>query len=76
MNIVIRHDDEGRWWWTAVRDDGKDLAVSVPHSSRADCVRAIAELKVEGPPARVTDDDGYAARPGTWTISSLIPSGS
>jgi uncharacterized protein YegP (UPF0339 family) len=76
MNIVIRHDDHGWWWWAAVGDDGEDLAVSVPLASRADCVRAIAEMKVEGPPARVTDDAGYAASPGTWTISSLIPSGS
>jgi uncharacterized protein YegP (UPF0339 family) len=76
MNIVIRHDDEGRWWWAAVGDRGDEVAVSVPHASRADCLRAIAEMKVEGPPARVSDDPGYAARPGTWTISSLIPSGS
>ena len=76
MNIVIRHDDSGRWWWTAVGSNGDDVAVSVFHESRAACVHAIAEMKVEGPPAQVTYDDDYAARPGTWRISSLIPSGS
>jgi hypothetical protein len=39
-------------------------------------LRAIAELKVEGPVAPVTFDESYAANPATWTISSLIPSGS
>ncbi|MGH3073001.1 MAG: hypothetical protein ACRDNB_12145 [Gaiellaceae bacterium] len=76
MNIVIRHNDVGQWWWTALDVHGETVAVSVLHGTRADCVRAIAEMKVEGPPAQVTDDGGYAARPGTWTISSLIPSGS
>lgn len=76
MNIVIRHDEEGRWWWTALAADGATVATSALYASRADCVRTIAEIKVEGPPAQVTDEDPYAARPGTWRISSLIPSGS
>ena len=76
MKIVIRHNDRDQWWWTAVGSRGEDLAVSVLHDSRAACVQAIAEMKVEGPPAQVSYDDDYAARPGTWRISSLIPSGS
>jgi uncharacterized protein YegP (UPF0339 family) len=76
MKIVIHHDDRGQWWWTAVGARGEEVAVSVLHSSRAACVQAIAEMKVEGPPAQVSDEDGYAARAGTWRISSLIPSGS
>ena len=39
------------------------LAVSASHASRTDCVRAIAELKVEGPSARVDYDDGGSGRP-------------
>jgi hypothetical protein len=77
MKIVIRHTDSDQWWWTAIGSSGEELAVSVLHASRAECVRAVAEMKVEGPPAQVSYDDGYAAaRPGTWRISSLIPSGS
>lgn len=76
MHIVIRRNDAGQWWWTAIGTDGEELAVSILHPSRADCVRSVAEMKVEGPPAQVSFEDGYAARPGTWTISSLIPSGS
>jgi uncharacterized protein YegP (UPF0339 family) len=76
MNIVVRHNERGQWWWTAVGSRGEELAVSVLHDSRAACVQAIAEMKVEGPPAQVSYDDDYAARPGTWRISSLIPSGS
>ena len=76
MKIVIRHNDRDQWWWTAVGSSGEDVAVSVLHGSRAACVQAIAEMKVEGPPAQVSDEDAYAARPGTWRISSLIPSGS
>ena len=37
---------------------------------------AVAELKVEGPAAAVSYEEPYAASPGTWTISSLMPSGS
>lgn len=76
MRIVIRHDDAGQWWWTALGDAGGAAAISTLYASRTDCLRAIAELKVEGPVASVTVDEGYAAEPGTWTISSLIPSGS
>jgi hypothetical protein len=48
----------------------------MPYTSRTDCLRAIAELKVEGPVAPVTFEHSYAASPPTWTISSLMPSGS
>ncbi len=46
------------------------------HRSRTDCMRSLAELRVEGPAAPVTYEESYAASPGTWTISSLSPSGS
>jgi len=73
MRIVIRHDEaEEKWWWAAVGENGGTAAVSVLYGSRTDCMRAVAELKVEGPSAPIT----YAASPGMWTISSLIPSGS
>jgi uncharacterized protein YegP (UPF0339 family) len=64
------------WWWRAVNETGETVAVSVPHASRPDCVQAVAELKVEGPAAPVTYEEAYAAARGTWTISSLSPSGS
>lgn len=76
MNIVVSHNDKGQWWWTAVAANGENVAVSALYDSRAACVQAIAEMKVEGPPAHVAYDEAYAARPGTWRISSLIPSGS
>jgi uncharacterized protein YegP (UPF0339 family) len=76
MHIVVRSNGEGQWWWAAVGERGESAAVSVPYASRTDCLRAIAELKVEGPVAPVTFDESYAASPGTWTISSLMPSGS
>ncbi len=53
MRIVVEHDPEGRWWWTAFGNDGALLAISAQHASRSDCVRSIAELKVEGPVAPV-----------------------
>ena len=55
---------------------GQTAAVSIFYASRTDCMRGVAELKVEGPAAPVTYEEPYAARPATWTISSLIPSGS
>jgi uncharacterized protein YegP (UPF0339 family) len=58
MRIAVRHDNAGRWWWTLLAEDGRTLAVSSHHASRTDCVRAIAELKVEGPSARVDYEDG------------------
>jgi uncharacterized protein YegP (UPF0339 family) len=76
MRIVVRHNEVGQWWWAAVSENGATAAVSVPYGSRTDCVRGLAEMKVEGPAAQVTYEDPYAASPGTWTISSLIPSGS
>ena len=76
MRIVIRHDDAGQWWWAAVGESGGTAAISTLYASRTDCLRAVAELKVEGPAASVTFEEPYAANPGTWTISSLIPSGS
>ena len=76
MRIVIRHDDAGQWWWAAVGESGGTAAISTLYASKTDCMRAVAELKVEGPAAAVTYEEPYAANPGTWTISSLIPSGS
>ncbi len=79
MKIVVRHNAAGQWWWAVIRENGQTVAVSVPLASRTDCAKAIAELKVEGPYAPVAyeeDDDAQAAKPGTWTISSLMPSGS
>lgn len=74
MRIVVRHNEAGAWWWAAVSEDGATAAVSVLYASRSDCVRGVAELKVEGPAAPVTYEDPYAARPAAWTISALIPS--
>ena len=76
MRIVIRHDEAGQWWWTALGESGGTAATSPLYGSRTDCLKAVAELKVEGPAAAVTYEEPYAARPGTWTISSLMPSGS
>ena len=61
---------------TALGDTGGAAAISRLYSSRWECMRAIAELKVEGPAATVSDEEVHAASPGTWTISSLMPSGS
>jgi hypothetical protein len=63
MRIVVRHDNDDRWWWTAVDEAGATLALSVPFGSRSDCARAIAELKVEGPAATVTYDGQAAPTP-------------
>lgn len=76
MRIVVRHNEAGQWWWAAVSESGATAAVSVLYANRSDCVRGVAELKVEGPPAQVTYEGLYAADPGAWTISSLSPSGS
>ena len=76
MRIVVRSNDTGQWWWAAVDETGRTAAVSIFYDSRTDCMRGVAELKVEGPAAPITYEEPYAARPGTWTISSLIPSGS
>jgi len=79
VKIVVRHNAAGQWWWAVLGENGQTLAVSVPLASKTDCARAIAELKVEGPYAAVAyeeDNTAQAAKPGTWTISSLIPSGS
>jgi uncharacterized protein YegP (UPF0339 family) len=77
MRIVIRHDQaEEKWWWAALSENGGTAAVSVLYGSRTDCMRAVAELKVEGPSAQITYEEPYAANPGMWTISSLMPSGS
>ncbi|MDX6396877.1 MAG: hypothetical protein QOJ43_285 [Gaiellaceae bacterium] len=76
MRIVVCSNQAGQWWWAAVGESGDAAAVSVPYASRTDCLHAIAELKVEGPVAPITFEESYAASPGRWTISSLIPSGS
>ena len=75
MRIVVRQNESGQWWWSAICETGETTAVSSFYASRTDCMRGLAELKVEGPVAPITYE-AYAARPGTWTISSLIPSGS
>jgi uncharacterized protein YegP (UPF0339 family) len=62
MRIAVRHDNAGRWWWTLLAEDGRTLAVSSSHASRSDCVRAIAELKVEGPSARVDYEEELTPR--------------
>lgn len=76
MRIHVRHNEAGQWWWAAVGESGGTAAFSIVYASRTDCMRGVAELKVEGPAAPITYEEPYAARPGTWTISSLIPSGS
>ena len=63
MRIVVGHDNSGQWWWTAVGENGAVVATSVLHSSRSDCLRAIAELKVEGPVAPVAIAEGDGAVP-------------
>ena len=57
---------------------GRDRCSLHVYKSRTDCMRGLAEIKVEGPPPRSDPryEEPYAAGPGTWTISSLIPSGS
>ena len=63
MRIVVGHDNSGQWWWTALGENGALVATSVLHGSRSDCLRAIAELKVEGPVAPVVVADGVGAMP-------------
>lgn len=63
MRIVVGHDNSGQWWWTALGEDGAVAATSVLHASRPDCLRSIAELKVEGPVASVSYLDGDGATP-------------
>ncbi len=75
MRIVVRHNQAGQWWWSAICESGETVAVSSVYESRTDCMRGLAEIKVEGPAAPITYEEPYAG-PGTWTISSLIPSGS
>jgi len=69
MRIVVRHDESGQWWWAAVRDDGKTSAVSAPHLSRTDCMRSLAELRIEGPSAPVIYESD-AANSGAWAIGA------
>lgn len=76
MRIVVRHNQAGQWWWSAISDNGVTAAVSSFYASRTDCMRGLAELKVEGATAPITYEEPHAAKPATWTISSLIPSGS
>lgn len=76
MRIVVRHDESGQWWWIAVGADGRPAAVSAMHGSRTDCLRALAELRVEGPAAPVTYEASHASSPGAWTVPSLSQSGS
>jgi hypothetical protein len=73
MRIVVRHDENGHWWWTALGDDGTPKAVSALHRSRTDCMRSLAELRVEGPAAPITYELNDAPSPG-WTFPRLSPS--
>lgn len=63
MRIVIRHDEAGQWWWTAIGETGGMAAISSRYPSRTDCLRAVAELKVEGPAASVTTEESLAPAP-------------
>jgi uncharacterized protein YegP (UPF0339 family) len=63
MRIVVGHDNSGQWWWTALGENGAIVATSVLYPSRSDTLRAIAELKVEGPVAPVVVADGVGAMP-------------
>jgi uncharacterized protein YegP (UPF0339 family) len=63
MRIVVGHDNSGQWWWTAFGENGALVATSVLHASRPDCLRAIAELKVEGPVAPVAIAEAEGATP-------------
>jgi uncharacterized protein YegP (UPF0339 family) len=63
MRIVVGHDNSGQWWWTALGENGAIVATSVLYASRSDTLRAIAELKVEGPVAPVVVADGVGAMP-------------
>ena len=65
VRIVVGHDNEDRWWWTAFDEDGTVVARSVIHASRYECMRSIAELKVEGPVASVGYDDSADGTPFT-----------
>jgi uncharacterized protein YegP (UPF0339 family) len=63
MRIIVGHDNSGQWWWTAIGEDSAVVATSVLYGSRPDCLRAIAELKVEGPVAQIAYDEGPDATP-------------
>jgi len=73
MRIVVRHNEAGQWWWAAVGESGLTAAVSTFYASRTDCMRGVAELKVEGPAAPITYEEPYATRPEMWTVSSFDP---
>jgi len=68
MRIVVQHDERAERWWAAVSDDGKTSAVSVPHLSRTDCMRSLAELRVEGPTAPVIYENDASS--GAWAIGA------
>ena len=68
VRIVVGHDNEDHWWWTAFAEDGTVVARSVLHASRSECMRSIAELKVEGPVASVGYDDGDSAGATPFTV--------
>lgn len=63
MRIVVRHNEAGLWWWSALADDGRTTAVSMLYESRTDCLRGLAELKVEGPAAPITTEERLAPAP-------------
>ena len=73
MRIVIRHNEAGQWWWAAVGESGRTAAVSTFYASRTDCMRGVAELKVEGPAAPITYEQPDAANPESRTVSGFDP---
>lgn len=68
VRIVVGHDNENHWWWTAFADDGTIVARSVIYASRSDCIHSIAELKVEGPVASVGYDDSDSDAATLFTV--------
>ena len=62
MRIVVRHNEAGQWWWSAICESGETAAVSTFYNSRTDCMRGLAEIKVEGPAAPITYEEPPAAQ--------------
>ena len=76
MRIVIRHDEAGQWWWTVLGERGGTAAISRALLEPVGVHAVRGRAQGRGPAATVTYEEPYAANPGTWTISSLMPSGS
>jgi uncharacterized protein YegP (UPF0339 family) len=63
MRIVVRHNQAGHWWWSAICESGETAAVSTVYDSRTACMRGLAEIKVEGPAAPITYEETAADEP-------------